>query len=60
MNRIKQNINEILMQLCIYCIVFVPIGAVMIYVKANFVSEIIICIISFIIFTYIKIKTEKK
>ncbi len=60
MNRIKQNINEFLMQLCIYCIVFVPIGAVMIYVKANFISEIIICIISFIIFTYIKIKIEKK
>lgn len=58
MNKIKKNINEILIQLCIYYIVFVPIVAVIIYAKANFISEIITCIICFIIFNYIKIKIE--
>lgn len=56
----NKNINEILIQLCIYCVVFVPIVAVMIYVKASFISQIITCIISFIIFTYIKLKIENR
>lgn len=60
MNRIKKNISEFLIQLCVYGVVFVPIIAIMIYVKANFISEIIICIIAFIVFKYIKIKIENK
>lgn len=60
MNKIKRKINDFLGQLCVYCIVFTPIIAVMLYVKANFISEIITCVISFIIFTYIKIKIENK
>ena len=64
MNKRKRNIGGFLAQLCFYCIfffvVFAPIIFLMIYVKVNFISEIIICIISFIIFTYIKIKIENK